>query len=173
MRLLLVVALGLGLGLAACEQKAAPPAPTAPRKLVAPADGVWDLLSSGEGVVMVHRTRVGEAKGVDLRVACLYDKGVILYAETLDFVVGQDRLVLRAGEQAFSVDAAIATDRKPPMLKGKAAISGPMIALLTSPRPLTLTYGDKTAGPFQPAPTDLRQAFAAACHEIPKGRPKL
>ena len=97
----------------------------------------------------------------------------MLYVEGLDFVVGQDSMVLRAGQQAFSVDAAIATDRTPPILKGKAAISRPMIALLTSAQPLTLTYAGKTVGPLGPAPADLREAFAAACLEIPKGRPTL
>jgi hypothetical protein len=122
----------------------------------------WAASSSGEGnaIVLIE----GEDTAV-LRIACLRDKGLVVYGERLKHVGSEERMSVGAGDTIATLVATAATDRSPPTVKGEGAIDEDFIRAVGEGRKIAVNYGYQNMGPFDGPPAEMAQNFVTGCKD--------
>jgi hypothetical protein len=120
----------------------------------------WAASSSDEGnaIVLIE----GEDTAV-LRIACLREKGLVVYGERLKPVGSEERMSIGAGNTVATLAATAATDRNPPTVKGEGAIDEDFVRAVGEGRKIAVNYGYQNMGPFDGPPAEMAQNFVAGC----------
>jgi len=122
----------------------------------------WAASSSGEGnaIVLIE----GEDTAV-LRIACLRDKGLVVYGERLKPVESEERMSIGAGNTVATLVATAAADRDPPTVKGEGAIDEDFVRAVGEGRKIAVNYGYQNIGPFDGPPAEMAANFVAGCKD--------
>jgi hypothetical protein len=167
------LAIAAVLALAACgqpaEQPKTAPAPEPayrpaetpiPAEPVAPPPAVlgWSHSSSGEGNAIVL-----QEDGADLlRIACVREKGLVVYGERFKHVDSEERMSVGAGNTVVTLVATADSDGR---VKGEGPIDQDFIRAVGESRKIAVNYGYQNMGPFTGPPADIAALFAAGCRD--------
>lgn len=161
--------LALPLLLAACGEPAskyegddaAPPAP-APVMLPAPPPAPVLAWSAGDGAALVLREGGKEV----LRLSCVQAEGLVVLAPGLKPVGSEERLSVGSGDVVATLVATPAAVSNPPSVRASGAADPALLeAIGKGGGKIAVNYGAQNAGPFDPPPSELAQAFVTACRE--------
>ncbi|ATQ43813.1 hypothetical protein [Caulobacter mirabilis] len=159
-------------GLVACERKpdlrpaAEPerPAPKAPAAAKAPkvkTNSDWAFGRGQNSVEIVHLPG-GDVDRADLRLVCAKGDGFMIWAPTFKRETGRNRLAVEGGGE---VQGLVVAD----VAKGVQAtgpITGGLLAIVESGKPLTISHGTQALGPLEAPPEGMRRAFADICRGL-------
>lgn len=143
----------------------APPVlPTAPvptsNDAAAPAPAVlgWSHESSGEGNALVLREDDKEL----VRIACVREKGLVVYGESFTHVESEERMSVGAGNTVVTLVATADPDGR---VKGEGPIDADFIRAVGEGRKIAVNYGYQNMGPYNGPPAEAAALFAAGCKD--------
>ena len=154
-----VLLAGCGPREAAEQNRASPPAASAPAAEPNAPAARWDLQSSGEGVALALAAPGGAAV---VRLFCpAVGQQLIVNVPAFRPIGSEERMSFGGGGAAHALVADPRGDAQRGGVSGAGLVPDNLAALVSGP--LSVSYGAQTSGPHAAPPPNLAAAFVAAC----------